>query len=124
MKYPGGFEKNESEKKMATIKQKGDSVDYTPGSAVGAGDVVVQGDLVGVAPVAIAANTLGALQVKGVVTFPKSAGSSTALTAGAKVYWNASSEVVTTTSSGNKYVGKVVTAVDDDATEVDVLLEQ
>lgn len=110
----------------AKIKAEGNVVDYTPGSAVDAGDVVVQGDLVGVAPVAIAANKLGALQVKGVVTLPKTAGSSTALTAGLKVYWNASSEVVTSSSGGgaNKYLGKVVVAVDDDATEVDVLLEQ
>jgi predicted RecA/RadA family phage recombinase len=109
---------------VAVFKSAGELVDYTPSGAVAAGDVVVQGDLVGVAPRAIAASALGALQVQGVIRFPKATGSSTALTAGAKVYWNASSEVVTTTSSGNKYVGKVVTAADDDDTTVDVRMEQ
>lgn len=108
----------------AKFKARGDMVDYTPSGAVAAGDVVVQGDLVGVAPVAIAAGVKGALAVAGVITFPKSPGSSTALAAGTKVYWSTGSEVVTETSHGNKYVGKVVTAVTNAATEVDVRLEQ
>ena len=44
--------------------QEGKNVDYTPGSAVTAGDVVVQGDLVGVAKLDIAANRQGALAVE------------------------------------------------------------
>ena len=52
---------------MATAKfiQTGDSIDYTPGSAVTAGDVVVQEELVGVAKLDIVANVLGALAVVG-----------------------------------------------------------
>ena len=44
----------------ATFVQAGDQIDYTPGAAVAAGDVVVQGDLVGVAKQPIAANAPGA----------------------------------------------------------------
>jgi predicted RecA/RadA family phage recombinase len=33
----------------ATYVQHGDSIDHTPGAAVAAGDVVVQGELVGMA---------------------------------------------------------------------------
>ena len=41
---------------QATFVQDGCAVDYTPGVAVAAGAVVVQGDLVGIAKRPIAAN--------------------------------------------------------------------
>ena len=70
---------------MATAEyvQNGDYLDYTPGSAVSAGDVVVQGDLIGIAKGDIAADTLGALAVTGVFDVPKATGASTAITAAA-----------------------------------------
>jgi len=102
----------------------GNTVDYTPSTAVTAGDVVVQGELVGVATQAIAANVKGALAVAGVFQFPKATTSGSALTAGAKVYWDAGSSVVTTTVGSNKYVGKVVTAAAASASTVEVRLEQ
>ena len=40
----------------ATFRHEGASIDYTPGSAISAGDVIVQGELVGVAKLDIAAN--------------------------------------------------------------------
>jgi len=96
-------------------------VDYTPEEAVSAGDVVVQGDLIAVATVAIAANKLGALQVvgpMGVWTFPKSTGSGTALTVGQVVYWDADNSVVTTTASTHKVLGKVFEAAATTASTV------
>ena len=109
---------------MADFYHVGDTVDYTPGTAVTAGDVVVQGELVGVATQDIAANEKGALRVKGVFSFAKGSGSSDALTAGAKVYWDDTSDVVTTTAGSNKYVGKVVEAAAASASTVYVRLEQ
>ena len=109
---------------MATFKYEGDSIPYTPSSAVAAGEVVVQGDLVGVAHAAISADVLGALRVAGVIAFPKSTGSSTALTVGTKVYWDAASEVATTTVGSNKYIGKVAEAAGDDDDEVRVRMSQ
>jgi predicted RecA/RadA family phage recombinase len=95
----------------------GGSIDYTPSSAVTAGDVVVQGELVGVAKVDIAASVLGALAVAGVFDFPKTTGTSTAITAGANCYWDATNKVATTTSTSNKLIGKCVrAAADADAT--------
>ncbi|HOQ62315.1 MAG TPA: DUF2190 family protein, partial [Vicinamibacterales bacterium] len=76
--------------------QRGDAVDYTPEADVASGDVVVQGDLIGVAKLDIKANALGALAVSGVFDFPKDTGSSSAITAGAKLYWDAVNEVATT----------------------------
>ena len=59
---------------MASYVQDGDVLDYTPSSAVAAGDVVVIGSLVGVAPRAIAANAVGALAVEGVFEIPCATG--------------------------------------------------
>ena len=51
--------------------QTGDAVDYTPGADVGAGDVVVQGDLVGVAKLDILTGKLGALVRERLVVSPR-----------------------------------------------------
>ncbi len=50
----------------ARLVQQGAAIDYTPSSAVTAGDVIVQGALVGIPANDIAANTLGALSITGV----------------------------------------------------------
>ena len=107
---------------MATLVHTGCTVDYTPSSAVVAGDVIVQGTLVGVAHAAIAANTLGALTIEGVFDFPKAVTSGSALTAGALVYWDSGAEVITATSGGNTYVGKMELAATAIATTGRVLL--
>lgn len=68
----------------ATYYQEGDAIDYTPGSAVTAGNVVVVGERVAVAPNDIAASVQGTLTFKGVWNLPKITG---AIAAGDKVYW-------------------------------------
>ena len=113
---------------MATAQfvHDGGSIDYTPSSAVSAGDVVVQGDLVGVAKLDIASGALGALAVDGVFDFPKAAGGGSAIAAGALVYWDvADSEAKTDDESGaNKLIGKTVAAAGDDDATVRVRLDQ
>ena len=102
---------------MATFVQDGRYVDYTPGSAVSAGAVVVQADLVGVAVRDIPANALGVLAVEGVFTFPKATGASTAIAVGTTVYWASGTSTATATATSNKLIGKVFkAAVDADAT--------
>lgn len=59
---------------MASYVQDGDILDYTPAAAVAAGEVVVIGSLVGVAPRPIAANVMGALAVEGVYEIPCATG--------------------------------------------------
>ena len=108
----------------ATFIQRGDAINYVPTSDVYAGDVVVQEDLIGIAKRDIPANTLGALAVTGVFDLPKATGSSAAIAAGAKVYWNADEEVATTTESSNKYLGKSISAADDGDETVRVRLDQ
>lgn len=97
----------------------GVKLDYTPGSDVAVGAVVVVGDLVCVADRPIAANTLGAVAHAGVFLMPKGAG---ALSQGVTVYWDAANSVVTTTATGNKKAGHVAAAAASGDAEVAVLL--
>lgn len=110
----------------AKFIQEGSSIDYTPGSNVSAGDVVVQEDLVGVAKLDIPANTLGALAVSGVFEFPKDTGAGEAIAAGAKVYWDESEGEATDDddTGSNKLIGKAVAAAGDDDETVRVRLSQ
>jgi len=106
---------------MATTRfiHDGNSIDYTPSADVSAGDVVVQGDLIGIVKLDIAVDTLGALAVTGVFDLPKATGVGSGIAVGAKVYWDvADTEAKTDDEAGaNKLLGKtVVVAGDDDAT--------
>ena len=96
---------------QARFIQQGESIDYTPVSAVAAGQVVVQGSMIGVAKTPIAAGALGALAVKGVFDVVK-ANEQQAL--GAALYWDADGNpyngvagtgCATTTSTANTFIG-------------------
>jgi predicted RecA/RadA family phage recombinase len=76
---------------MASYVSQGDILDHTPSSAVAAGDVVVIGAIIGVAPRPIAANTLGALAVEGVFEMPVATGATGAQ--GSAINWYAVSGV-------------------------------
>jgi len=80
----------------ATFVQEGVAIDFTPTVAVLAGDVVANGDLLGVANQPIAANEQGALHVGGVAKFAKQTGVVLAL--GDKVYWNDVTNLANATS--------------------------
>ena len=111
---------------VATFIQDGASIDYTPGSAVAAGDVVVLGDLIGISKRPIAANELGALSVDGVFDLPKATGVGTAIAAGAIVYWDVGdSEAKEDSETGaNKQLGKTAAAAGDNDATVRVRLSQ
>lgn len=82
--------------------------DYTPGSAVAAGDVVVMADTVGIAHRPIAANTLGSVAVSGVFNLAKGAG---AISQGAAIYWDTATSAVSTSSGAGKVLaGKAAAA--------------
>ena len=109
-----------------TFVQTGDSIDYTPSADVAAGEVVVQGDLIGVAKTPIAADKMGALAVTGVFDFPKATGAGTAITAGTIVYWDvADAEAKADSETGaNKLIGKVLQDAADADTTVRARLSQ
>jgi predicted RecA/RadA family phage recombinase len=110
----------------AFFVQDGNSIDHTPGADVAAGEVVVQGELVGVAKLDIPAGRLGALAVSGVFDLAKAAGSGVTFSAGDKVYWDASGSVAVATdgSGANKLVGKAVADAADGDSTVRVRLSQ
>ena len=102
---------------MASTVSVGFRADYTPSSDVAVGAVVVQNTLVGIADRPLPANKLGSLAVYGTFTFPKATGASTAMAAGIAVYWDATNQKATATSTSNNLMGKTVAAaVDADAT--------
>jgi predicted RecA/RadA family phage recombinase len=86
------------------------------------GDVVVQGDLVGVVLRPLAAGELGALAVDGVFDFSKS--TPVVFTVGQILYWDDTNNIVVTIATGNKQVGKVVRAAAAADTTVRVRLSQ
>lgn len=107
---------------QATFISDGRYIDHTPAGALASGDVVVQGDLVGVVERPLAAGELGALAVDGVFDFTKNTG--VAYTVGTILYWDDTNNVVTTTASGNKQIGKVARAAASADTSVRVRLSQ
>lgn len=89
---------------MKTFKGEGHMMDYTNGgTAVVSGEVIPFTWGVGVASVDMAANAKGAVAVCGVHKLAKEA--ALAIAQGAKVYWDSTNKVVTTTSSGNTPMG-------------------
>lgn len=99
---------------MVKYIQKGESLDYTPGSNTAAGSVVFIGALAGVTKLDIKAGELGALAVEGVFEFPKGSG---AIDAGDAVYWD-SSNVVATKTANAYYLGIAVADAASAATAV------
>lgn len=107
---------------QATFVQQGDGVDFVAASDVNCGDVVVQGDLVGIATADVANGATGTITVEGVFDVAKN--SAISISAGAKIYWDATNSQAVTTASGNKLIGKAVEAAGAGATLVRVRLSQ
>lgn len=104
------------------------AIDYTPGSAVAAGDVVLVGTIPLVAPVAIPASTKGALATEGVYKVPQKA---EIITAGDAVYWDvdgdpyggtAGSGAATGTAAAGNLMGVAVETTAATDTYVKVML--
>lgn len=56
---------------MATFRSDPDRIDYTPGGAVAAGDVVILNEIIGISTQDIPANTQGSLAIKGIFDITK-----------------------------------------------------
>src|SRR4029079_4695823 len=104
-----------------TFFQEGDRIDYTPAVNRTAGDVVAQGDLVGVVANDIPANRLGALCTEGVHLFPKSGG--VTFSVDQKAYWDPTNLVASPDSRLGPVIGRVVLAAASADTTVRVLLD-
>jgi len=112
----------------ATFIQDGRAVDYTPGSDVAAGDVVVLGNLVGISKLPIIAGSLGALAVNGIFDVVQGA---VTFTLGQAVYWDADGDPVggvagsgcaVESATGNTFMGYALGATEATDTTARVLL--
>jgi len=110
----------------ATFVHDGNAVDYTPGSDVAGGDVVVQGELVGVVRHSAKANEPTSLAVTGVFDLPKATGGGSAISAGVDIYWDEGDQEAKTDdeTGANKKLGRTVLAAGDNDTTVRVRLSQ
>lgn len=110
----------------AVFQHDGNAIDHTPAADVASGDVVVQGDLIGVAKTPIPANTLGALAVVGVFDFPKATGVGTAITSGTSLFWDEAAQQATSddNAGANKALGKSIADASDNDTTVRARINQ
>ena len=93
---------------MATRINSGDSIDYTPVADVASGDVIVLGEINGIALVDIVANEIGALALEGIFQF--ACLSTDVVSVGDALYWDAGNSEATLTASTHKFLGYATTA--------------
>ena len=102
----------------AVYVQRGEYIDIIPETKVNAGDVIVQGGLVGVSKLDIEPGKLGAIATTGVYDVEKG---NEAFSPGATAYWDGSKATASATE-GNARLGLVVQAADPASPVVRVLL--
>lgn len=92
---------------MKNFTQPGDIIDFTPTIAVASGTGYLVGTaLFGVAATDVAANSLGALQVTGVVEIAKT--SALAIVAGDRLFWDPVNKAVNKTVTAQMCVGVAI----------------
>jgi len=91
----------------AQLIRLGLRINYTAPSDIDYGDVVVQGDLVGIATRDIKSGEVGRIALAGLFGIVKDTGVGTAINAGTKVYWDDTSKFATANDGGglNKILG-------------------
>ena len=97
--------------------QRGETLDFvnSTGKVIEANTIIVLGQRMGVAGTEIPAGEKGTVHVEGIYSFPKAM--STAITAGALVYWYMTNNCLTTTSTSNILAGYAAEAAGEiDAT--------
>ena len=99
--------------------QEGKALNYTAGSDINSGDFVLIDTIGGIAKTAIANGKVGAVHVTGIFNVAKATG---AITQGAKLYWDNTNKVLTTTASGNTIVGVAAAAAASGDATVAILL--
>ena len=106
---------------MKNFVQAGSALTIPAPAAVASGDVVLVGNIIGIANGAAASGADLDVTTTGVFTVPKVSGD--AFTLGATVYFNTTSKLATTTASGNTSVGTAVAAAGVGVALVEVRLK-
>jgi predicted RecA/RadA family phage recombinase len=108
---------------MADYVQHGDVIEFTPSSALSAGQPVLVGSsLLTIATQPIAANAAGSVATEGVWSVAKATGNGTAINAGTVVYWDNANSVVTSSSNGTVRCGIAVGSAANAAASVSMKL--
>lgn len=92
---------------MKNYVQDGDVVTLTAPYAVASGGGALVGSAFGVAANTVANGADGEFCLNGVFDLPKATG---AVTQGAKIYWDNTAKVVTTTATSNTLIGVAIAA--------------
>ena len=106
---------------IANYQQPGAVIDFTNSTSetIKAGQVVSLTTRIGVAGTEIPAAAVGSLHVKGVFTMDKASG---AIAIGAAVYYNTTSDKITTSSSGAVPAGWAIAAAKSEDATVQVCI--
>lgn len=106
---------------IANYQQHGSTIDFinSTSDTIKAGQVVSLTTRIGVAGTEIAASAVGSLHVKGVFSMPKATG---AIAIGAAVYYNASTDKITTTASSAVPAGWAIAAAKSEDATVQVCI--
>lgn len=106
---------------IANYQQPGSTIDFVNSTSdtIKAGQVVGLTTRIGVAGTEIAASAVGSLHVKGVFSMPKATG---AIAIGAAVYYNASTDKITTTASSAIPAGWAIAAAKSEDATVQVCI--
>lgn len=106
---------------IANYQQPGSTIDFinSTSDTIKAGQVVSLTTRIGVAGTEIAASAVGSLHVKGVFSMPKATG---AIEIGAAVYYNASTDKITTTASSAVPAGWAIAAAKPEDATVQVCI--
>ena len=108
---------------MADYVQHGDVIEFTPSSALTAGQPVLVGtSLLTIATQPIAANAAGSVATEGVWSIAKATGNSTAINAGTVLYWDNANSVVTSNSTGTVRCGFAASTAANAASTITLLL--
>ncbi|MCL4743267.1 MAG: DUF2190 family protein [Phycisphaerales bacterium] len=108
----------------AQLIRLGLRINYTAPSDIDYGDVVIQGDLVGIATRDIKSGEVGRIALAGLFGIVKDTGVSSGMTAGTKVYWDDTAKFATASDGGglNKLLGVSTRDADDGDRFVRVLM--
>lgn len=106
---------------IANYQQPGSTIDFinSTSDTIKAGQVVSLTTRIGVAGTEIAASAVGSLHVKGVFSMPKATG---AIAIGTAVYYNASTDKITTTASSAIPAGWAIAAAKSEDATVQVCI--
>lgn len=108
---------------QAVIRTSGESMTYTAGAtAIAAGDIVIVSAMHGVATAPIEASGTGTLWLEG--TFDVAKTSAVGVPLGGKVFWNDTANTASRTSSGNRLIGRALSAALSTDTLVSVRISQ